>query len=94
MSLYDRTDEPKEHDTSECPFFQGHHALSAILNAAEKGPIVVEVWMCPKCGISCWESHAFREIVSCGRCKHRVASSVPRYRNMLDSMPDLIDKGT
>lgn len=88
------SDTPIGEEHGECPYREGAEAMCSILNKADHGPMVIETWECAKCGLLMWEAHRFSEVVSCGKCGHRTASKVPRYRDMLNMLPDLRDKST
>lgn len=54
----------------------------------KRGPYVLEVWDCTKCGVDNFEFHPFLETLECGNCGHRIASKVPLYLSIREKAVD------
>lgn len=62
--------------------------LDAMVEAAKRGPHVLEVQICVKCGHEFFVYHAFQETVGCGNCGHPHASCVSLYRSIREKAVD------
>lgn len=67
---------------------EAYVALNAVIGRAKKGPLVVEAWDCPKCGVEAFIFHPMDESLPCGQCGHRVASKVWLYRFSAKAIAD------
>lgn len=63
--------------------------VNALVESAKKrGPMVLEVWDCPKCKMENFEFHHFEETVACSGCGRRKASCVPLYKSFMEKAAD------
>jgi len=67
----------------------GQEVINALVEAVKaKGPMVLEVWDCKKCGTENFVFHHFDETLHCSTCNLSRASKIDIYLSVRERLVD------